>query len=69
MTAGSYVPVIDDAFQRDALDSMNSPILVSSKPIEGRIIAAGGLGSRLPVYPDADTALCAGRCRDMSPGG
>ena len=59
MTAGSYVPVIDDAFQRDALDSMNSPILVSSKPIEGRIIAAGGLGSRLPVYPDADTALSA----------
>jgi hypothetical protein len=25
----------------------------------GRIITAGGLGSRLAVYPDADTALSA----------
>ena len=33
--------------------------LVSSKPIVARIIAAGGLGPRLPVYPDADTALSA----------
>jgi anti-anti-sigma factor len=33
--------------------------VVSSKPIVGRIIALGGLGSRLSVYPDADTALSA----------
>jgi anti-anti-sigma factor len=33
--------------------------LVSRKPIVGRIIAAAALGSRLPVYPDADTALSA----------
>ena len=33
--------------------------VVSCKPIVGRIITAGGLGSRLPVYPDADTALSA----------
>lgn len=33
--------------------------LVSRKPIVGRIITAGGLGSWLPVYPDADTALSA----------
>jgi anti-anti-sigma factor len=33
--------------------------LVSRKPIVGRIVAAGGLSSRLPVYPDADTALSA----------
>ena len=31
--------------------------LVSCKPIVGRIISAGALGSRLSVYPDADTAL------------
>ena len=33
--------------------------LVSRKPIVGRIIAAGRLSSRLPVYPDAHTALSA----------
>ena len=33
--------------------------LVSSKPIVSRIITAGALGSRLPVYPDADTARSA----------
>ena len=33
--------------------------LVSRKPIVGRIIAAGALSSRLPVYPDADTAFSA----------
>jgi anti-anti-sigma factor len=33
--------------------------LVSRKPIVRRIITASGLGSRLPVYPDADTALSA----------
>ena len=36
--------------------------VVSRKPIVGRIITVGGLGSRLPVYPDADTAAAA----DMS---
>jgi anti-anti-sigma factor len=39
--------------------------LVSSKPIVARIITAGGLGSRLPVHPDADTALSAAAA-DMS---
>jgi anti-anti-sigma factor len=33
--------------------------LVGRKPIVRRIITAIGLGSRLPVYPDADTALSA----------
>ena len=33
--------------------------VVSCKPIVGRVITAGGLGSRLPVYPDVDTALSA----------
>jgi len=33
--------------------------VVSSKPTVRRIITASGLGSRLPVYPDADTALSA----------
>jgi anti-anti-sigma factor len=33
--------------------------VVSYKPIVRRIITASGLGSRLPVYPDADTALSA----------
>jgi anti-anti-sigma factor len=33
--------------------------VVSCKPIVRRIITASGLGSRLPVYPDADTALSA----------
>jgi anti-anti-sigma factor len=33
--------------------------LVSRKPLVRRIITATGLGSRLPVYPDADTALSA----------
>ena len=33
--------------------------LVSRKPIVGRIIAAGALGSRLHHYPDTDTALSA----------
>lgn len=33
--------------------------LVSRKPIVRRIITAIGLGSRLPVYPYADTALSA----------
>jgi anti-anti-sigma factor len=33
--------------------------VVSCKPIARRIITASGLGSRLPVYPDADTALSA----------
>ena len=33
--------------------------VVSCRPIVGRIITAGALGSRLPVYPDADTALSA----------
>ena len=33
--------------------------LVSRKPLMRRIITATGLGSRLPVYPDADTALSA----------
>ena len=39
--------------------------VVSCKPIVGRIITAGGLGSRLAVYPDADTALSAAAA-DMS---
>ena len=39
--------------------------VVSRKRIVARIIAAGGLGSRLPVYPDADTALSAAAA-DMS---
>jgi anti-anti-sigma factor len=33
--------------------------LVSREPIVRRIITASGLGSRLPIYPDADTALSA----------
>lgn len=33
--------------------------LVSRKPIVSRIITASGLGSRLPVYPDMDTAVFA----------
>jgi anti-anti-sigma factor len=33
--------------------------VVSSKPIVGRIITAGGLGSRLPLYRDVNTALSA----------
>jgi anti-anti-sigma factor len=33
--------------------------LVSRQPLVRRIITASGLGSRLPVYPDADTALSA----------
>ena len=33
--------------------------LVSRKPIVGRIIAAVALSSRLPVYPDAETAVSA----------
>jgi len=33
--------------------------LVSRKPIVGRIITAGGLGSLLPVYPNAEIALSA----------
>jgi anti-anti-sigma regulatory factor len=33
--------------------------VVSRKPIVGRIIAAGALSLRLPVYPDVDTALSA----------
>ena len=33
--------------------------VVSCKPIGGRTIAACGLGSRLSVYPDADSALSA----------
>ena len=39
--------------------------VVSRNPIVGRIIAAGGLGSRLAVNPDADTALSA-TAADMS---
>ena len=39
--------------------------VVSRNPIVGRIITAGGLGSRLAVYPDADTALSA-TAADMS---
>ena len=35
--------------------------VVSCKPIVGRVITAGGLGSLLPVYPNADTALSAAR--------
>jgi anti-anti-sigma factor len=33
--------------------------VVSCKPTVRRIITASGLGSRLPVYPDAGTALSA----------
>jgi anti-anti-sigma factor len=39
--------------------------VVSCKPIVGRIITAGGLGSRLAVYSDAHTALSAAAA-DMS---
>jgi anti-anti-sigma factor len=34
-----------------------SVCLVSRQPIVRRVVAATGLGSLLPVYPDADTAL------------
>jgi len=37
--------------------------LVSRQPIVRRIVTATGLGSLLPVYPDANTALSAGRRR------
>jgi anti-anti-sigma factor len=43
--------------------------LVSRKPIVSRIIIAGGLGSRLPVYPDADTALSAAAAGIRVPSG
>lgn len=43
--------------------------LVSRKPIVGRIIAAGRLSSRLPVYPDADTALSAAAAGIRMPSG
>ena len=41
--------------------------LVSRKPIVRRIIAAGGLGSRLPVYPDAHAALSAAAAETYRP--
>ena len=43
--------------------------VVSCKPIVGRIITVGGLGSRLPVYPDADTALSAAAAGTWVPSG
>ena len=41
--------------------------LVSRKPIVRRIIAAAGLGSRLPVYRDAHTALSAAAAGTYGP--
>ena len=35
--------------------------VVSYQPVVRRIITVAGLGSRLPVYPDAETALSARR--------
>ena len=43
--------------------------LVSRKPIVGRVITAGALGSRLSVYPDADTAISATAARIRVPSG
>ena len=43
--------------------------VVSCKPIVRRIITAGGLGSRLPVYPDAHAALSAAAAGTYGPAG
>jgi len=42
--------------------------VVSRKPMVGRIITVGGLGSRLPVYPTVGNALYAAAA-DMSASG